>query len=286
LYNNSAAAVDISGYVMIEREGQVVFTFPVGTTLQPGQFAVVFGNAITSPWGANLPAGTVKLSHYEGATDRGFGPVTTKTGSTKTNFAGNGDRCMIVDPLLADTVAEVCWGYDNQVPPQKVLPLSSKGLYLSNNNTLTGDTIQGAIRQSITLQRATGKWGTHRQVQWAAQADSSLYYSPGKHAETATSTGVVEQRDGLFPSGFQLGQNYPNPFNPSTVIDFSLANESAVTLKVFNCLGQEVATVLDRTMGAGQFFVNFDASQLSAGVYLYSLKAGQNTQTKRMILLK
>ncbi len=280
LYNSSAAPVDISGYVMVEREGQVVFTFPVGTTMQPGAFVVVFGNAITDPWGANLPAGTLKFSHYTGATNQGFGPVTTKTGTTKTNLASNGDRVMIVDPLLADTVAEVSWGWDNQVPPQKVLPLSSTGIYLDENHTVLGDSIMNSIGQAITVQRSTGKWGRHKEV----ASDTNTYFSPGAFPDGAT--GVEEQSDGLTPAHVELNQNYPNPFNPTTVIHFSLANESAVTLKVFNCLGQEVAIVLDRTMGAGQFFVNFDASQLSAGVYLYTLKTGQHTQTKRMILLK
>ena len=92
LYNSSAASIDMSGYVIIEREGQVVFTFPVGAVLPAKKFAVVFGNAIGTTWGTAFPAGTLKYSHYTGATDQGFGPVTTSTGSTKTNLASNGDR--------------------------------------------------------------------------------------------------------------------------------------------------------------------------------------------------
>jgi hypothetical protein len=286
LFNNSASTIDLSGYVMIEREGQVVFTFPVGTTLGAGKFVVVFGNAVTTSWGNNLPAGTLKFSHYEGATDRGFGPVTTKTGSSKTNFASNGDRVMIVDPLMADTLAEVSWGYDNQVPAQKVLPLSQKGIYLAGTNSLKGDTIQGTIRQSITVQRATGKWGRHKDVQFAAAGDSSLYFSPGQHAETATSTSVDEQSGELNPASFQLTQNYPNPFNPSTLIRFSLTKEENVSLNVYDCLGHKVATLLQKKLGAGTFFVAFDGSGLSAGVYFYTLQAGFNKDTKRMVLLK
>jgi hypothetical protein len=155
LYNNSTSPIDLSGYVMIEREGFVVFTFPVGATLGAGKFAVVFGNAITTNWGGTMPAGTLKFSHYTGATDQGFGPVTTRQGTTKTNLASNGDRVMIVNPLLADTVAEIAYGYDNATPPQVVKPLSKKGIYLAGANTVKGDTIQGQIRMSITVQRAT-----------------------------------------------------------------------------------------------------------------------------------
>ena len=282
LFNNGTAPIDLSGYVMIEREGSVVFTFPVGTTLGAGKFAVVFGNAITTNWGSTMPSGTLKFSHYTGTTDQGFGPVTTKQGTTKTNLASNGDRVMIVNPLLADTVAEVAFGYDNATPPQVVKPLSKKGIYLAGANTVKGDTIQGQIRMSITVQRATGKWGRHKDV----AKDTTLNYSPGQHAETAVATAVGDQNNELIPSSFRLAQNYPNPFNPSTVLSFTLAKEENVSLKVYDCLGKEVATVLQKRLGAGSFFASFDASNLPAGVYFYTLQAGANKDTKRMILLK
>lgn len=282
LYNNGTAPIDLSGYVMIEREGFVVFTFPVGTTLGAGKFAVVFGNAITTSWGGKFPAGTLKFSHYTGATDQGFGPVTTKQGTTKSNLASNGDRVMIVNPLLADTLAEVSFGYDNATPPQVVKPLSKKGVYLAGANTVKGDTIRGQIRMSVTMQRATGKWGIHKDV----ANDTSLTFSPGQHAETATATAINEQGGEQIPAAFRLDQNYPNPFNPSTIFSFTIAKEENVTLKVHDVLGKEVATVLQKKLGAGTFFVPFNAGGLPAGVYFYTLEAGSNRDTKRMILLK
>ena len=280
LYNNSAVSIDLSGYVIIEREGQVVFTFPVGAVLPSKKCAVVFGNAIASPWGANFPTGTVKFSHYTGTTDQGFGPVTTSTGSAKTNLASNGDRVMIVNPLLADTVAEVAFGYDISVPPRPVKPLWSKGTYLAGAKTVKGDTIQGSINQSLHYQSATGKWGRHKEV----ARDTNLYYSPGFLPDVATGVGNAS-RD-LAPTAFSLQQNYPNPFNPSTVISFTTNSEQFVRLSVFNILGKKVATLMNRKLGAGQYHVSFNASQLPAGVYLYSLEAGSFTATKRMILLK
>jgi hypothetical protein len=280
LYNSSNADIDLSGYQIIEREKQVVFTFPVGAILPAKKFAVVFGNAITVNWGANFPAGTVKYSHYTGATDQGFGPVTTSTGTTKSNLASNGDRIMLVNPLLADTVAEVAFGYDNQVPPAVVKPLWYKGVYLAGANTAKGDTIQGQIRQSVHFQFSTGKWGKHKDV----ATDTTLYFSPGAFAETATS---VEERSGDGrPEAFQLHQNYPNPFNPSTVVSFSVAREEQVRLNVYNLLGEKVASLLDKRLGAGLYMVNFDASKLSAGVYVYSLEAGSFSESKRMALVK
>jgi len=93
------------------------------------------------------------------------------------------------------------------------------------------------------------------------------------------------------PLQFELGQNYPNPFNPSTNIKFSLAVDSKVSLKIFNILGQEVATLLNANIAAGINSINFDASKLNSGVYLYRLEAtgidGSNfIKIRKMILTK
>ncbi|MFO7526790.1 MAG: T9SS type A sorting domain-containing protein [Ignavibacteriaceae bacterium] len=93
------------------------------------------------------------------------------------------------------------------------------------------------------------------------------------------------------PINFVLQQNYPNPFNPSTKITFGLAVDSKVTLKVFDVLGQEVLTLINQNLGAGQHEVNFDATALNSGVYFYRVEAsgidGQNfTSVKKMILTK
>jgi hypothetical protein len=88
------------------------------------------------------------------------------------------------------------------------------------------------------------------------------------------------------PQGFQLQQNYPNPFNPSTVISYSLAKAGNVTLKVYNMLGQEVVTLVNGYQAAKSYDVNFNASSLSSGIYLYELRAGSNVVTRKMVLMK
>jgi hypothetical protein len=91
---------------------------------------------------------------------------------------------------------------------------------------------------------------------------------------------------GETPEGYALDQNYPNPFNPATVITYSLAEAGPVTLKVYNVLGQEVATLVDGFEEAGSHRVGFEAAHLSAGVYLYVIEAEGFTDTRRMTLLK
>lgn len=88
------------------------------------------------------------------------------------------------------------------------------------------------------------------------------------------------------PSEFVLSQNYPNPFNPTTAIKFSVPERSDVSLKVFDMLGREVATLVNEVKEAGSYELNFDASALASGTYIYKLTAGNNVQTKKMVLLK
>jgi lysophospholipase L1-like esterase len=88
------------------------------------------------------------------------------------------------------------------------------------------------------------------------------------------------------PKGYELEQNYPNPFNPSTLISFSLPKQNFVTLKIYNVLGKEVVTLINRELSYGLYSVEFDGSNLASGIYLYQLSAGNYTSTKKLILLK
>jgi hypothetical protein len=87
-------------------------------------------------------------------------------------------------------------------------------------------------------------------------------------------------------NSFNLYQNYPNPFNPSTVISYRLPVTSNVTLKVYDVLGNEIATLVDEEKPAGEYEVEFVASRLPSGIYFYQLKVGSFLQTKKMMLLK
>jgi hypothetical protein len=96
----------------------------------------------------------------------------------------------------------------------------------------------------------------------------------------------VENIPGVTPSNYSLDQNYPNPFNPSTTINFTIPNNDFVTLKVYNILGSEVATLVNENLSAGSYRFNFDARNLASGVYLYELNAGNFREIKKMNLLK
>ncbi|MCL5028326.1 MAG: T9SS type A sorting domain-containing protein [Bacteroidetes bacterium] len=104
--------------------------------------------------------------------------------------------------------------------------------------------------------------------------------------ETKISVTAVNQEKNQTPIDFSLSQNYPNPFNPSTEIKYSITKNSMVTLKVYNLLGQEVATLVNQEQKPGNYIINFNASQLASGVYMYRIQSGDFSLTKKMTLLK
>lgn len=96
---------------------------------------------------------------------------------------------------------------------------------------------------------------------------------------------TIEAEIGI-PTEFEVAQNYPNPFNPSTTISFSIPEQSNVSVKIYNMLGQDVYTLVNEQLEAGRYNYNFDAYSLSSGNYIYRVAAGKNIETKKMILLK
>ncbi len=97
---------------------------------------------------------------------------------------------------------------------------------------------------------------------------------------------IVEVFTGTAPTIYALRQNYPNPFNPSTTIKYQIPKSGLVQLKIFNLLGSEVALLVNEVKAEGEYSVNFDASNLPSGVYLYKLQSGKFVETKKLMLLK
>jgi len=109
---------------------------------------------------------------------------------------------------------------------------------------------------------------------------TSNVYFDGEHLVSS-----VSELPGV-AADYSLEQNYPNPFNPSTAIRFSIPEQTNVSLKIFNSIGQEVAALINGEMTAGNHEVNFNASKLSSGIYFYRIETPAFTSTKKMILIK
>ena len=103
---------------------------------------------------------------------------------------------------------------------------------------------------------------------------------------TFTQATSIEDADKTQPGTFVLSQNYPNPFNPTTSISYQVPVNTEVRLEVYNMLGQSVALLVNESQMAGQYTVDFDASALSSGVYIYRLYSSGFNQTKKMLLIK
>lgn len=96
----------------------------------------------------------------------------------------------------------------------------------------------------------------------------------------------VALEDKNLPGTFVLNQNYPNPFNPSTTIQFSIPEHAFVKLEVFNTLGEKISTFVQEELNAGNYKYEWNAENLSSGVYLYHLQSGGFIQSKKLVLLK
>ena len=103
---------------------------------------------------------------------------------------------------------------------------------------------------------------------------------------TDTLTVLTGITNNSIPSGFTLEQNYPNPFNPSTMLKYSLAENTSVRIAVFDVLGREVAVLVNEFKTSGSYEVSFSGDNLSTGVYYYRIDAGSFTDTKKMLMIK
>jgi hypothetical protein len=111
---------------------------------------------------------------------------------------------------------------------------------------------------------------------------------------TATAAELIVHYDGVTAiednkpaaENFTLNQNYPNPFNPSTKIKYQIPNSGHVTLKIYNILGKEITTLVNKEQIVGNYEINFNALALSSGIYFYQLHSGSNIIVKKMMLLK
>lgn len=265
IYNRGTADIDISGYQILETNGIAIFTFPASTTLKAGQYAVVFGNIRPSGLGANLSTDALYFSVNQVDDNLGF-----DNGAGKSNLSQAADAIILVNPAASDTLVEIYWG--------DAVSLTKKAIYLGFPNTISGLTISGSIDQSVTRLKDSDKWDLHTFV----TKDPTSLLSPGIEAPVISG---IKEESGI-PTQYYLSQNYPNPFNPSTMISFSLPEADKVSLKVYDILGREVSTLINKELSAGNYKFDWNASVLASGIYFYRFQTSKFSSIKKMILLK
>jgi photosystem II stability/assembly factor-like uncharacterized protein len=166
----------------------------------------------------------------------------------------------------------------------------------------------GGVNAGLTIQRTVdgGQTWVKQQLPSTLSSVKGLYYledvtfvSPtegwivgdvGTILKTTNAgdpaTGIANDGGDASVSKFQLNQNYPNPFNPSTTINYSLPRTANVSLRIFNALGQELASIVNERKEAGQYQAAWNASNVPSGIYFYRLQAGEFLDTKKMLLLR
>jgi len=173
-----------------------------------------------------------------------------------------GENWMEPEKFTPDGPTRLDWRYPSIA---SIIPLTPPDVY-TVHIVVQGDTLPGSTVQ-VTAPMIVGV--------------------TAKHYHFSTDITIVGVDDDEFVvNEFNLEQNYPNPFNPSTKINYTIAERSNVTLKVFDVLGNEVAVLVNSNQGAGSYNINFDASNLASGLYIYTLKTGNFASSKKMMLLK
>ena len=123
-------------------------------------------------------------------------------------------------------------------------------------------------------------------VIWRDTRDGNyeIYYNRYINKSGNGIMGILNNNE--IPDKYSLSQNYPNPFNPVTTIKFDIPKDNFVTLKIYDMLGREVATLVNNKLSGGTYSLNWNASQFTSGIYFYKIQAGEFTDVKRMILVK
>jgi len=162
------------------------------------------------------------------------------------------------------------------------------GLYLSDSSACIDAGNPNTIFNDPEGNPGMGLWPAKGTI----RNDIGAYGGPfSKELSEFLISSVSDEQDNYLPGKFKLEQNYPNPFNPSTHIEFQIANSGFFTLKVYDVLGNEIATLVNEEKTAGNYKVNFSLGQdsspdIASGIYFYTLKTSSFFQTKKMLLLK
>ncbi|HQY50967.1 MAG TPA: T9SS type A sorting domain-containing protein [Ignavibacteria bacterium] len=173
-------------------------------------------------------------------------------------------------------------------------------------NVTVGDTVKWTWTSGSHTTTCDGQQGTvlpNGAASWDAELSSNavtymyVVTVPGKYLYVCTPhapdmSGIINvavssiSQINEIATGYKLSQNFPNPFNPETKINFSIPSSGFVDLKVYNAAGQNVASLVNQRLSSGTYNVNWNASDVTSGVYFYTLKTENFTETKKMLLIR
>jgi hypothetical protein len=161
---------------------------------------------------------------------------------------------------------------------------TSSGIKISSGEVVHSSKFTSATTKTFTF-TAPSTPGTITMYACGAAGTGTPPWNnaPNKTIVVKTTTGVENNN---IPVNFNLSQNYPNPFNPITKINYQMAKPGLVNLTVYDILGNKVMTLVNQKQEAGNYYVDFDGSELASGTYIYKISTGDFSSTKKMLLIK
>jgi len=248
---------------------------------------------------ANLEPGT----YYLLAAARGYRPSFFKYDGTSTHNWRNADSVVVTDAgIVTDinfklnridtTGSAIVYGYIHDGNGNNVE--GAVATLINENGVVVNATISDLDGSFVMEGLSSGSYQlTSSMVDYSASSQSNVtlesannYVSADIVVTSDAVTGVESSNNNAVVSSYSIDQNYPNPFNPTTVISYQLPANGLVTIKVYNVIGKEIATLVNEYQQSGKYSKTFSANELTSGVYFYTIKSGSFSATKKMILLK
>jgi hypothetical protein len=289
---DAPAGVDLSVIVALPSSSGptdgVVTTIPIGQLADMGKY-VVFANGVLDPtqFAANPEARStgfellvkdmaqeestsdnVEFFVLHGATDAPAVDVIARDVATLVDNAAYTDMTGYIPVPAASYILDVTPAEDNE---------TIVASFTADLSGLGGGS--AAVFASGFLTPSANQDGEAFGI-FAALANGTVVEFP------SIITDISASNFNTIPETFVMEQNYPNPFNPSTTISFSIPKAENVSLKIYNILGSEITTLVSENLNAGSYQVNFDASNLASGTYIYQITAGKFNQVRKMNLIK
>jgi hypothetical protein len=254
---------DISYYSPLPSEASVGDSLP---TLVMPQSGTLFGTPLLNLLGTITPTPDSLM----------YNPLGVYQTSTNLNWQ---DAFHVLSDVVVDMTVETR-GMGAQWKPRhtpivRILPT------MAHRTLPAGNKIVFQAYDPISL--TTANDDSYPYWYWVGNDTSNSVYQALKWFGIVTD---VNETGNPLPTEFSISQNYPNPFNPTTAITYTIPEVSRVTLKVYDILGEEVATLVNEDKSVGNYVAYFDASKLASGMYIYTITAGQYTASKKMMLLK
>jgi len=295
---NTATGIGIFAYDMDSyTTGHRIYRNRIGVNKNNVQYPndigiSIFGNV------EDVSVGVNEINEYQGNIIVG----NTNTGLEVTSFQGFSPSEIVFRKNIVNSngIINIFRDAQSNLGLSAPIGLSFNGNSLSGSHPLPGMTIDVYRANRFELAASAYEW-LGSTVTTANGTFSFLISDPSVQAVSVTATNpFISSTSNLvklslvtsiedetaFPTEFAINQNYPNPFNPSTKISWQSPVGSHQTLKIYDILGNEVKTLVDEYREAGRYEVDFDASELTSGVYFYKLQIGNNTFTKKMAVIK